>query len=543
MTTISNLFTSFTKFKLEEIEQSIPDRFQQQVDRYPEKVAIKTSSYKLTYDALNRAANRVAQAIITHCSQEKEVPVGLFFGHNENMIVAMLGALKAGKISILVDSTQPPDRLRHLFEDSEASLIITSTQNFLRAKELRPTAQLLNIDELDANFPDQNINLSISPDDLACIIYTSGSTGKPKGTVYNHRCLLHLVKRYTNTLCIQPDDRMLLISSSSHVAGMNTIFRALLNGATVLPFNVNESGPVHLTDWLKKEKITLYNSVPTIFRKFVSALSNIDTFPDLRIILLGGELVTKRDVDLFKKHFSPNCLLINNVGCTELSGYRQYIVDQQTKVQSNILPVGYAVEGVEAILLDESGKEVGFNCIGEITLKSRYLALGYWRKPTLTAEKFLPSLDGGEERIFRTGDLGYMHPDGCLMHLGRKDDSQLKIKGYKVEIAEVEILLLEHSQVKEAAVVVKDIESDNKELIAFVVPHQTNPEDFNTVVLNQNDLESFLSLNLPDYMVPSTIVFLDAIPLHPSGKVNRHALTLLAQTKQPQASISIGSID
>ena len=518
------------EFQQEEVEQSIPDRFQQQVERYAEKVAIKTLEYELTYDALNRAANHIAEAIIVQCGQQKEMPIGLCLGNDETMVMAFLGVLKAGKISVLMDTNQPPDRLRYILEDSGPDLIITNTQNLSLVKDLNPSSQVLNVDEIDRSFSASNASLFISPDDLACIIYTSGSTGHPKGTIYNHRCLLHLVQRYTNTLQIRPDDRMLLISSAGHLAGINTILRALLNGATALPFDIQEQGIAQLVNWLKTEKITLYNSVPTVFRNFVATLSDKDVFPSLRIILLGGELVTRRDVDLFKKYFSSNCILINNVGCTELSGYRQYIVDHDTNIHDNILPVGYAVEGTAVVLIDEAGRNVGFNRIGEILLKSRYLALGYWRKPALTAEKFLSSPDGEAERLFRTGDLGIMLPDGCLIHLGRKD-SQLRINDCRMQVAEIEMFLLEHCQVKEAAVVVKDGKFNDKQLIAYVVPCQENLESSNAVQAGQNDLQTFLKKELHECMV-SSIVFLDSLPLQPSGKIDRHALTVLTQIEQ-----------
>lgn len=528
--------THFAEFPPAEVEKSVPDRFQKQVDLYPEKIGIKTLSYELTYTEIDQFANRITRAIIDRCGLEKGQTIGLFFGHDETIILTMLGVLKAGKVSVAIDATQHPDRLRYLLTDSQPALIVTNTQNFALVKDLAPTAQLLNVEELNTNLTeadavardDRNINLAISPDDLACIIYTSGSTGQPKGTLYSHRCLLHLVKRYTDTLQIQPEDRMLLISSSGHMAGMNTIFRALLNGATVFPFDLKQQGLANLVDWLNTEKITLYNSVPTIFRQLVSHLSEQNNFPHLRILLLGGEIVTKRDVDLFKKYFSPNCTLINNVGCTEFSCYRQYFVDQHTQISGNILPVGYPVAGVEVLLLDNTGQEVDYNCIGEIAIDSRYLALGYWGQPDLTAAKFLLSPKGEDRRIYRTGDLGRMLPDGCLVHLGRKD-AQVEIDGYRVELVEIEMTLLEHHQIKQAAVLVGDRQSDNRQLIAYIVidPQQVGSQ--NVVMPSLIDLQNFLKLKLPAYMVPARIVFLDTLPLHNSGKVDLRTLSSLDQ--------------
>jgi amino acid adenylation domain-containing protein len=511
------------EFPLAEVEKSIPDRFKQQVDRDPDKIGIKTLTYALTYAEIDRFSGQVAREIIDRCGVNKGETIGLCFGRDESILMTILGVLTAGKVAVALDTTQHPDRLRYLLTDARPVSILTNTQNLALVRELAPTVRILNIDDLDRNpvETDRSIqpNIAISPDDLACIIYTSGSTGQPKGTVYSHRCLLHLVKRYTDTLQIRSIDRMLLISSSGHMAGMNTILRGLLNGATVFPFDLQHQGVAKLVEWLNAEKITLYNSVPTIFRQLVGSLDKEQKFPYLRILLLGGEIVTKRDVDLFRQHFAANCTLVNNVGCTEFSCYRQYFVDRNTQVNDNILPVGYPVVGAEVLLLDEDGRSVGFNHPGEIAIDSRYLALGYWQQPTLTATKFLPSPQGAQRRIYRTGDLGKMLPDGCLIHLGRKD-ARIEINGSSVEIVEIEMTLLASEWVKQAAVIVTERQSDRPKLIAYVAIDLSSIE-----CPTERDVQDFLKLNLPALKIPIGIVMLDVLPLLPSGKIDLRTLT------------------
>lgn len=510
------------EFPLADVETSIGDRFQQQIDRDPDKIGIKTATYSLTYAEIDRFSQQIARTIIEQCGANKGETIGLCFGHDESILMTILGVLIAGKVAVALDVTQHVDRLRYLLTDSQPVLILTNTQNFALVTQLAPTARIFNIDELEQNpaRTDDRIQLkiSISPDDLACIIYTSGSTGQPKGTVYNHRCLLHLVKRYTDTLQIRSTDRMLLISSSGHMAGMNTILRGLLNGATVFPFDLKHQGVTALVEWLNSEKITLYNSVPTIFRQLVGALQPDQKFPHLRTLLLGGEIVTKRDVDLFRQHFSPDCVLVNNVGCTEFSCYRQYFVDRSTPVNDNILPVGYPVVGAEVLLLDDNGRSVGADLPGEIAIDSRYLALGYWHQPALTATKFLPSPQGEDRRIYRTGDLGKMRSDGCLIHLGRKD-SQVEIDGSRVEIVEIEMALLTHDRVKQAAVIIKDAQSVRPQLIAYVAINAKSIDP-----PNERDLQDFIKLKLPAFAIPARIVLLADLPLLPSGKIALRAL-------------------
>jgi len=329
---------TFIEFKKEEIEQSIPDRFEQMVRMYPDRLAVKTRSNQFTYDELNKAANRVAHAILSKRSESQE-PVALLFGNNAPMIVAVLGVLKASKIYVPLDPSFPHARLASMLEDSEAELILTNSQNLSLGNELAPsTSQVVNIDGIDASLSDETIGFSIPPDALACILYTSGSTGEPKGVTQSHRTINHLVMRNTNSLHICTEDRQSLLSTYSHIAGVTDIFRALLNGACVFPFNLKEEGLVNLTDWLIKKEITIYHSVPSVFRYFINALSGEEEFPKLRLIHLGGEPVSKRDVELYKKHFSPDCLLLNNLGATELSGYRQYFINKETQIADNIAP-------------------------------------------------------------------------------------------------------------------------------------------------------------------------------------------------------------
>ncbi len=514
--------TSVVEFPLADVETSIGDRFQQQVDRDPDKIGIKTATYSLTYAEIDRFSQQIARSIIERCGANKGETIGLCFGHDESILMTILGVTIAGKVAVALDVTQHVDRLRYLLTDSQPVLILTNTQNIALVQELAPTTRILNIDDLaqDRSETEDTVrsNVAISPDDLACIIYTSGTTGQPKGTVYNHRCLLHLVKRYTDTLQIRSTDRMLLISSSGHMAGMNTILRGLLNGATVFPFDLKHQGVTALAEWLNSEEITLYNSVPTIFRQLVGTLPREQKFPYLRTLLLGGEIVTKRDVDLFRQHFSADCVLVNNVGCTEFSCYRQYFVDRDTQVNDNILPVGYPVVGVEVLLLDDDGRSVGFDVPGEIAIDSRYLALGYWQQPALTTAKFLPSSEGGDRRIYRTGDLGKMRSDGCLIHLGRKD-SQVEIDGSRVEIVEIEMALLAHDRVKQAAVIIKDRQSARPQLIAYVAIDSSSIEP-----PDERDLQDFIKLKLPAFSIPAQIVLLATLPLLPSGKIDLHAL-------------------
>ena len=373
-----------------------------------------------------------------------------------------------------------------------------------------------NIDRINSSFSDENLGLFISPDIPAYIIYTSGSTGEPKGIIRNHRNLLHNVMRNTKVLHVSQHDRWTLLRSCGTAGAVNDIFSVLLNGGTLYPFDIKDEGLSHLAAWLIREEITIYSSVATVFRHFVSTLTK-EQFPKLRLVYLGGEPVYKSDVELYKKRFAHDCLFVNRLGTSETGTVRYYFVDKKTLITGSVVPIGYPAEDMEIILLDDVGREIGFNQVGEIAVKSRYLSPGYWRRPDLTKAAFLPDPEGVDKRIYLTGDLGCMLPDGCLEHLGRKD-FQVQIRGYRIEAAEIESALLSLDTVKEAIVVAQQESiSGDKRLVAYLVPaRQPAP----TI----SELRRFLSEKLPDYMIPSVFVKLDALPLTPNGKVDRKAL-------------------
>jgi amino acid adenylation domain-containing protein len=505
---------SFIEFSREEIQHSIPERFEKIVRRHPDRLAIKTKNYCLTYKELNDAANRVAQKIRSERGAKSE-PVPLLMEHDAPVIGAMLGILKAGKFYLPLDPSLPHLRLRYVLEDSQANYMVTNSKNAALAKSLAGTEfDLLNMDELDSP-AGQNPGIQISPESLCWAIYTSGSTGKPKGVMQNHRNVLHYMMNYTNALHICADDRLTLLYSFSVNGGNHDIFAALLNGAALFPLDLKEDGFTALGGWLVEERITIYHSVPTVFRQFVEGLTDESQFPDLRIIRLGGEPVYKRELDFYRKHFSNNCILVNRLGSSETGSLRMYFINKETRISGNLVPVGYAVTDNEILLVDDAGKEIAGD-EGEIAVKTRYVFPGYWGRPELTNAAFLPGPAGAEERVYRTGDLGRMLPDGCLLHLGRKDFF-VKIRGYRVEIDEIETALEECPGIKQAVVVARGNNSGDERLVAYLVPRlQPGPK--------VDELRRSLNETLPRYMIPHTFVTLEAIPLTDTRKVDRKAL-------------------
>jgi amino acid adenylation domain-containing protein len=504
---------AFTEFRKQELEQSIPDRFEEIVLKYPDLIAVKTRNQEVTYDALNRAANRLAQAILARRGEGQE-PVALFFERGISLIVANMAVLKAGKISLHADPSAPQMRITHILEDSQASLILTDlTSDALARPWANDSRYLLNIDELHSNFRDDNLHLFIPPDAYADIAYTSGSTGQAKGAVNTHRQRLYTTMNFTNSCHICADDRLAVFGPSA--IGKH-LFDSLLNGATQYPLELQAEGLLHLRDLLIQEEITILVSLPTAFRHLVSTLRGGGSFPRLRLIRLAGEPLIKGDVESYKKHFASTCLLVNLYASKEGGTVCLYFIDKNTIIRSGRVPVGYPAADMEVSVIDEIGNQAGYDQPGEIVVKSRFLSSGYWQRNDLTREKFRATPAGEEGQVYFTGDLGRLSTDGCLEHLGRKD-AMVKIRGFRADLGEVEATLSDHPGVKAAAVIAKQDRSGDTRLSAYVVPNSHT-----TVTITS--LRNFLQQTLPDYMIPSAFITLDEMPLTATGKVDRLGL-------------------
>ncbi len=507
---------TFIEFEREEIDQSISGRFEQQVARYPERIAVRSARHTLTYDELNRAANRVARAILGRPDVGQQ-PIAVLFEHGVPFVIASLGVLKAGKVQVSLEIGFPQARLRYVLEHSNAGLLVTDNANLPLARQLSHIP-VVNIDEIGGLFPDENPGVAVRTDSCAAIAYTSGSTGAPKGIVWNQRGVLHAVMRHTNMFQICMDDRILMFRAS-----LRPCLYALLNGATYYPVALRSETVFALAEWLIEEKITIYRAAVSTFRSFAGALAASEEFPHLRLILLFGEPAYRADVELYRRHFARASILAGSLGCLEFDDYAYYFADRTASLRGDVVPGGYPIADADILLLDDGGRPVGADQIGEIAISSRYNPVGYWQQSDL-APIALPRLAGKEEEsIYFTGDLGRRSSDGCLFHHGRKD-FQVKIRGYRVQLTEIEAALLDIEGIEAAAVAGWEDEPGNKRLVAYIV-------GAGAPVLAVTELRRILGDKLPDYMLPSTFITLDALPLTATGKVDRRALPFPGRTR------------
>ncbi|MCP4153664.1 MAG: amino acid adenylation domain-containing protein, partial [bacterium] len=458
-------------------------------------------------------------------SEAKMHSVALLFQHGGDMITGLLGVLKSGMLYVPLDASYPVERLGYILEDSEARVLVTNRENQEMARQLvgmvNNNIAVVDIDGLPAGLSEENPNLNIQPTDPAYILYTSGSTGKPKGVIQNQRNLLHHARVYTNALHLTKDDRLTLFSSYGFDAAKMDIYGALFNGAVLYPYDIKKQDNLQrLADWLVTEQITIYHSIPTVYRYFTDLLRQEakERLAAIRFIVLGGEAVFKKDIDNYKNYFSRDCLFINGLGPTESTVTVQYFLDHETEVGREAVPVGYAVDETEVYLLSEDDKEVGVFGVGEIVFKSDHLAVGYWKNPQQTQKVFVTDPVTGKGRVYRTGDLGRRLPDGTIEYVGR-NDFQVKISGYRVELGEIESRLDRCTGIRKSVVVCR--QDDNGE--NFTAAYYTSYE---SASIDESELISELKAALPPYMIPALFIEVDEFPLTATGKVDRKKLSL-----------------
>ena len=504
---------TFVEFPIEDVGTSIPARFEKVVRMYSDRIAVETDNECVTYEALNRSANRLANVILAERGAN-DSPIAVILPLGIAQTVAILGVLKAGKMFLLQDPSRADDELSHILADAQVKLILTTKRI---QKDWHDVANLnvrvIDIQNATDTGNDQNPAVHLIPDSGAYIKYTSGSSARSKGVVIPHRTILHGVMSYTNSCHFCSEDR------SAQIGG-NTIRRLffvhLLNGATLCPFDIGSEGIHGLASWMERHEITMCRSFPGVFRLFVNSLSGNERFPKLRMVRLSGEPMYGSDVKSFKKYFSSDCVMIHSYASSETGIISSYYLDHSTSIIGHRVPVGYPEKGKEVSIIDDAGNEIPAGQPGEIVVKSRFLSSGYWRRGNENTLNFQLSRENPQNKIYRTGDLGQLSADGCLTLLGRKDD-RVKIRNFRVDISEIEGKLAEHPEIKLAVVTAKEDSPGDIRLIAyFVARSQPAP----TVTA----LREFLGAALPLYMVPAVFVAMPEMPMTPTGKINRRGL-------------------
>lgn len=499
----------------------IIERFEQQIKKNPQKIAIKAGNKMISFLELHSFSNRISNNLnmINKIKPCEKNHVALLLDDAIEMIASILGVLKSGYQYIPLTSEYPINRIEYIIHHAEIDVFITDIKNreyalkasgnkkidFIFIEEIR--------DEMNSNV--LNFERHISPDKNAYILYTSGSTGFPKGVSQTHRNVVSFIDRYIETLDLTEKDNLTMFSSFIHDASIVDIFTALFTGAVLYPMNLTKGDMFSkLPGWLEKEKISVWHSVPTVYRYFTAELETKLDITDLRFIVLGGEAVLKNDIEKFYTFFPPHCALYNLYGQTE-STYNSgqfFKAANHNSGDDFSITLGNPVPGTQIFIIDENGNEAPLMVVGEIIVVSSFISPGYWKDEKSNKDKF--SVDSENGRIYFTGDLGRRLPSGMIEYIGRMDN-QVKIRGYRIELGEIENIVIQYQDITQAAVLAIENAANEKYIACYF--SSRNPIDI-------NGLKKFLSEYLMDYMIPAYFRKLEKFPLTVSGKIDRRAL-------------------
>jgi len=493
-------------------ELDVLERFELFAEQQPRRIALKDHSGEITYAELNVAADRIARTIGEQAS-DSEAPVVVFAEDDRMRCVGLLGAWKAGRAYVPIDPSFPEAVVAAMLDNLDCGVLLTDGAGMTASWAANRGLRVLRVDE-QFDVPGRAERATPIGDALAWIIHTSGSTGRLKGVMQSYRNARHYVRTVIEGLRIQSEDRVATASPLTMHAGVVYTLAALASGAGLCLIAPLKQASEAIVRQLVEEQITVLFTVPTVFRRLAPLMAEHGGLPALRLLRLSGETVTPRDLQLYRQSVGPQCVLSIGLGTTETGGITHAHIDRTTHIEGPHIPVGYPVEGVEVRLIDERGHEVAAGLPGEIVVIGRYLSPGYLGLPELTNSLF--SVADSGQRIYRTGDVGRRRSDGSFEHLGRKD-LQVQVAGRRVEMAAVESVVSGAQHVREAAVAAYSDSSGDVRLVAYVVADPNSPT-------TSSELRRELRELLPDYMIPSRFIFVDSLPLTPTGKIDRQAL-------------------
>lgn len=513
-------------------DQSIHARVERRAEQAPDAIALQCQNQQLSYGEFNRRSNRLANYLIGQ-GLGPEAKVGLSLNRSIDMVVALLGILKAGAAYVPIDATTPVDRLRYIVAQSELALLLSEAALLDGLDEALPVRCIC----LDRQWPaiaahcGENPRLPLDPHNLAYMIYTSGSTGRPKGTLTTHANVLRLFSTTEALYPFNAGDVWTLFHSFAFDFSVWELWGALFYGGKliVVPHWVSRDTG-QFCKLVHEQEVTVLNQTPSAFKQFIAAEKALPAEcgpPSLRYVIFGGEALDIAALQpWFEQRGGRQAQLINMYGITETTVHvTHYPIDAQDTGQAGSV-IGRKLPDLQTYILDAHLQAVPVGVAGELHVGGAGLARGYHKQARLSAQRFIPDPFSREPgaRLYKTGDLARYRPDGNLEYLGRIDQ-QVKIRGFRIELGEIEHALIKLPAISEAVVTAyrRTGGDASLQLAAYVVGHRAaNP--------SHSELRKHLQQYLPDYMVPAFFVFLDRLPLTPNGKIDRKALPKPDQT-------------
>ena len=503
-------------------DKCIHELFEEQAKRTPSAVAVIFEEQGLTYAELNERANQLARHLQS-LGAGPESLVAICIDRSLDMVVAILGVVKAGAAYLPIDPAYPKERIAFMIEDAAASVIITRQELAHTLPQTEAKAICLDSDwpaicEYDRTNPDSGATAG----NPAYVIYTSGSTGKPKGVIVTHHNVVRLFQSTRAQYGFNKQDVWTLFHSYAFDFSVWELWGALIYGGrlVVVPYLVGRS-PKDFYELLGKQQVTILNQTPSAFRQLIQAEESAEASESLalRAVIFGGEALDMQSLKPWvERHGDQMPQLINMYGITETTvhvTYRRVIERDITRAGSLI---GGPIEDLQLYIVNSRMQPVPVEVPGEMYVGGGGVARGYLNRADLTAERFVPNPFGNKEgdRLYKTGDLARYKENGDIEYL-RRIDHQVKIRGFRIELGELESVLAEHPAIREAVVIAREDDPGNKRLVAYLVAHDLSTYD-------SSELFDYLKEVLPSYMIPAAFVLLDALPLTPNGKIDRLAL-------------------
>src|SRR5947209_8073863 len=509
-------------------DQCVHQLFETQVEHTPDAVAVIFEEQQLTYHDLNVRANQLAHHLRT-LGVGPEVLVGLCVERSLEMIVGLLGILKAGGAYVPLDPAYPSERLAFMLQDTQVAVLLTQQRLVENLPDHK--AKVICLDtgwEANAESVANPFN-EVTGDNLAYVIYTSGSTGKPKGVLITQQNLIH--STYTRMTYYPTVIKCLLLSTLAFDISGAAIFWTLCQGGTlILPQQDLEQDPSQIAGVIAHSQVSHMLCISSLYSLLLTQAKHRQLI-SLQVVIVGGESGPR---DLPERHSAllPHTTLFNEYGLTEGAVWSS-VYEIGLQGLGTTIPIGQPIANVQIYLLDRNLQPVPIGIPGELYIGGEGLARGYLHRPELTADRFIPHPFSTEPnaRLYKTGDLARYRPDGSLEFLGRLDQ-QVKLRGYRIELGEIEALLSQHPAVRECLVLVREAGSGDKRLVAYILPADAEAR------ASVSALRSYLQATLPEYMVPTAFVEVEAWPLTPNGKIDRRALPAPQRTQAASSSLA-----
>lgn len=511
-----------------EIEGSVAQRLEKAWAGAGSRVAVRGATEQISYTHLDAWAGGLALWVRAGGFQPGE-GVALLLPDDAQAVAAMLGVIKAGGFFIPLDSRSPEEYVAAHLKASRARLLVTTQEFDPLAARLAPFVERTGfIDRID--WAEGIAAQPLAPDAPVCLHFTSGSTGAPKGVQQTHRVLLADIWRQSRDLRVSPADRFGWVLPVTSSASLRDIFGALLTGAELSPHKVHQRGFREIAKHLRRSGATITHVTPSLFRNLGASLQALGPPEHLRVISLGAEAVLRHDFDLYRRNLKKECVFQSVYGSTETRVISQCFLTRESQFEGDRVPAGWPVWGKQLRIVDEAGREVAPGMEGEVVVRSRYLPATYWMRPGGDGGRFREDATEPGVREFHTADRGRVDRDGMLTLAGRMD-SEVKIRGHRADLGTLEARLLAHPSIQAVTTKLHTEGAQPDAIVAYIVLKED-------CYLGVEQIRRFVAEKLPAFMVPRFVCFLEALPLLPSGKLDRSALPHPAVARIPEGAAS-----